>query len=103
MPSKRRSDEAQEDAMNTDEREQLELLIEESQLSDFDRRGRRMIAAEAAIKAAGGSIADALNKARLRKQLTDDEFVLSHLGFTRREWENGEPNRELERRGRVNL
>ena len=85
--------------MNTDEREELELLIEESQLSDFDRRGRRMIAAEAAIKAAGGSIADALNKARLRKQLTDDEFVLSYLGFTRREWESGEPNRELERRG----
>jgi hypothetical protein len=72
--------------VNTDELEELELLLEESRLSDFERRRRRLITATVRLRAEGSDLAQALQKARGGEALSDAEFVATHLGFTRKEW-----------------
>jgi hypothetical protein len=91
--------------LNDNEEQELSALIEEMGRSDFDRRRRRMLAAQARLEEAAKlegrtdtGFAHALAKQRKGELLSDDEFVLIHLGFTREGWANGEPMRELERR-----
>jgi hypothetical protein len=91
--------------LNQNEEQELSALIDEMGCSDFERRRRRMLAARARLEEAaksegrtGAGFAKTLAKERNGEPVSDDEFVLSHLGFTRKEWSSGEPMRELQRR-----
>jgi|HubBroStandDraft_6_1064221.scaffolds.fasta_scaffold1371441_2 hypothetical protein len=91
--------------LNDNEEEELSALIDEMGRSDFERRKRRMLAAQTRIEEAakfegrtGAGFAQMLAKVRKGEPLSDDEFVWTHLGFTRKEWSSGEPMRELQRR-----
>lgn len=72
--------------------------MDELQLSDFDRRCNRLVKARERLIEDGNEspIADALRKHRQGEPLNEDEWVLTHFGFTRKECENGAP--EMERR-----
>jgi hypothetical protein len=59
--------------LNEDEERVLSALIEEVQLTDDQRRERRMQAAQQRLEG-------------LLEPVTDDEFIVAHLGFTREEW-----------------
>lgn len=91
-------------SLNEDEERELSALVEEMNLSDFERRRRRCNAARqrlqdlAEVQGYGG-LADALDKERNGEPLSDDEFIVTHLGFTKQDVATGEPARELQRRG----
>lgn len=97
-PEKGIGNEIMPDLSNEEARELVELL-EESALSNWERRRRRMIAAEERLaKVSPDFIVQALKKARWGGPLSEDEFLVTHLGFTRRECASGEPEREIQRR-----
>jgi hypothetical protein len=78
--------------MNEEERYGLKLhlldVLRERMLSRNARRRRRFRAAWARFKSEGGSLAAAVRKNRLGLELSDDEFILTHLGFARQEREH---------------
>jgi hypothetical protein len=59
--------------LNKNEERELSALIEEMQLTDDQRRERRMEAAQQRLEASV-------------EPPSEDEFVVTHLGFTREEW-----------------
>jgi hypothetical protein len=91
--------------LNENDEQELSALIDEMSRTDFERRKRRMLAAQARIEEGaklegrtGAGFAHILAKVRKGEPLSDDEFILTHLGFTREGWANGEPMKELQRR-----
>ena len=75
--------------MSLKDAEMLELLelLEESKLSDWERRERRMRAAERRLgmwegeKFIGVGLAEIIFKARHGKPITQGEFIIANFGF----------------------
>ncbi len=61
--------------MTREERTELVRLLEERNLSEWERRKRRLESIPIEV------VAEALTRARLGKPLTLEQYVASHLGF----------------------
>lgn len=73
--------------LNEDERLELLALLEESVLSDWERRRKQMHAAEARLGMREGGhfngreFAGIIHRARTGKPLTHDEYIVANLGL----------------------
>ena len=73
--------------LNDDEARELLELLEESKLSDWERRQRRLHVATARLgmweggRFIGKGLAEIVNRARTGKPLKYDEFIVANLGL----------------------
>jgi hypothetical protein len=88
--------------LNDDEARELLGLLEESDLSDWERRRRRLRAAEVRLGMwkggcfIGDELTEIINRARTGKPLTYDQFIVANFGLLPGELRSTEP-RERER------
>jgi hypothetical protein len=88
--------------LNDDETRELLELLEESKLSDWERRQRRLQMATVRLgmwesgRFIGKGLAEIVNRARTGKLLKYDEFIVVNLGMLPRERVSTRPRKSEE-------
>ena len=78
--------------MDSDEKRELLQILEERTMSDWHRRRRRLLAAEARLREMGNfNLADIVERARSGKPLTTDQFIVANFGFLPGEYRREPP------------